>query len=52
MGYKRDVLASLGWEKKIRNLRDHVSLNPSPQHDIGAANRYDDDYDYYIIEQQ
>ena len=46
MGDERDMFVGLGWEKEIRSLGDpHVPFNPSPEHDIGAANRYySDDY--------
>src|SRR5450631_89389 len=46
MGEERDMFAGLGWEKEIRSLGDsHVPFNPLPEHDIGAANRYSDDYE-------
>ena len=46
MGDERDMFAGLGWEKEIRNLGDpHVHFNSSPEHDIGVANRYSDDYE-------
>ena len=45
MEEERDMFAGLGWKKEIRNLGDpHVPFNPSPEHDIDAANRYSDDY--------
>ena len=35
-----------GWEKEIRSLGDtYVHFNPSPEHDIGVANRGSDDYE-------
>ena len=40
MGDERDMFAGLGWEKD-----PHVPFNPSPEHDIGAVNRYSDDYE-------
>ena len=46
MGEERDMFAGLGWEKEIRSLGDpHVPFNSSPEHDIGATNRYSDDYE-------
>ena len=40
------MFVGLGWEKEIRSLGDpHVPFNPSPEHDIGSANRYSDDYE-------
>ena len=45
MGEERDMFPRLGWEKVIRSLGDlHVHFNPLPEHDIGAANWYSDDY--------
>jgi hypothetical protein len=35
----------LGWKKDIRSLGDlHIFFNPSPEHDIGVANQYSNDY--------
>ena len=40
------MFVGLRWEKKIKSLgKLHVPFNPSPEHDIGAANRYNDDYE-------
>ena len=46
MGKERDMFVGLGWEKEIRSLGDpHVPFNTSPEHEIGVANRYTDDYE-------
>jgi hypothetical protein len=45
MGEEKYIFVGLEWEKDIRILEDaHVSFNPSPKHDIGVANRNNDDY--------
>ena len=45
MGDERDIFAGLEWEKENRSLRDpYVHFNSSPEHDIGAANRFSNDY--------
>ena len=46
MGDKRDMFVGLGWEKKIRSLRDpHIPFNPSPEFEFVAGNRGSDDYE-------
>ena len=41
-----DMFVGLRWEKKAISLGDpHVHFNPSPEHDIGTANRYSNDYE-------
>ena len=53
MGDGRDMFASLGWEKEIRSLGDpHVPFNSSSEHDIGAPNRYSDDYELTLLGKQ
>jgi hypothetical protein len=46
MGDERDMFVGLGWEKKIRSLRDpHIPFNPSPEFEFAARNRSSDDYE-------
>jgi hypothetical protein len=46
MGEERDMFVGLGWEKVIKSLGyPHVPFNPSPEHDIGVGNQFNDDYE-------
>ena len=46
MGKKKNIFAGLGWEKKIRSLRDpYIPVNSSPKFEFRLGNRASDDYD-------
>ena len=46
------MFAGPRWEKEIRSIGDpHVPFNSSPEHDIGVANRYSDDYELTPLSQ-
>jgi hypothetical protein len=46
MENESDVFAGLGWEKDITSLGDpHILFTPSPEHDKGAGNQCNDDYE-------
>ena len=50
MGDNRDMFVGLGWEKKIRSLRDpHIPFNPSPEFEFVAGNRGNDDYELTLF---
>ena len=52
MGEKRDMFAGLGWEKKIRILRDpHILFNSSSEFEFGPENRGNDDYELILFSQ-